>query len=115
MTMHVAGGKVTSMSAKSGEAVVDKLYAAGGTGRDVFSFVDFGTNRSMHVPAGQWGGGPSMAAGYVSVGIGNNLVFGGSDSSSFFFLSNIPSATVTVDGKAIIGSGALAMAPSRLR
>jgi hypothetical protein len=112
LTAHVVAGKVTSMHAKSGIAAVNTLYGSGGVGRDLLSFVDFGTNRSMKVPAtGQWGGGPSMAAGYVTMGIGSNLFFGGTDASPFFFLSNIPNATVTVDGKPLITSGTLGLTP----
>jgi aminopeptidase len=107
LTVHVAGGKVTSMSAKSGLAMVNKFYAAGGAGRDLFAYIDFGTNRSMRVPAGQWGPGPSMAAGYVTLALGSNLAFGGTDGSAFAFASNAPNATVTLNGKTIIANGAL--------
>jgi len=108
MKVRFAAGKVVAMSAASGISAVQKQYVAGGTGRDEFSFVDFGTNRSMHVPsAGEWGYGPSMAAGYVSAGFGFNANFGGSDRSPFFFGSNIPEATVTVDGKRLISAGSL--------
>jgi len=108
LTFHISNGKVTSMSAKSGLAEMNKMYQAGDAGRDEFSLVDIGTNRSMHVPAaGQLGAGPSMAAGYVTVGIGSNLFFGGNDRSSFAFESSVPNATVTVDGKRLVSGGAL--------
>lgn len=106
---HFVADKVTSMSATAGESAVREQYDVGGAGRDDFAFADFGTNRSMHVPSsGQWGPGPSMAAGYVTAGFGSNLFFGGTDSSSFAWSSNIPNATVTVNGKRLIGAGELA-------
>lgn len=109
LTLHIADGKVTSMSAQTGMDAVNKFYQAADAGRDAFAFVDVGTNRSMHVPAtGTWGPGPSMAAGYVTMGIGSNLGFGGSDRSSFAFSSNVPNATVTVGGKGLVSGGTLA-------
>jgi len=108
MTLHFANGKITSMSATSGKATLDKLYEAGDAGRDELATVDVGTNRSMHVPAtGAWGPGPSMAAGYVTLGLGNNLGFGGGDRSSFVFSSNVPNATITVNGKPLVSGGTL--------
>ena len=71
LTVHLVAGKITSMTAKSGMATVNKLYNVGGAGRDQFASIDFGTNRSMRVPAGQWGPGPSMAAGYITLAIGS--------------------------------------------
>jgi hypothetical protein len=50
-----------------------------------------------------------MVAGYVTAGLGNNLPQGGSDRSSLALSSNIPDATVTVDGKTIIAAGRLAI------
>ncbi len=86
---------------------MSKLYSAGGAGRDQFAYIDFGTNRSMRVPAGQWGPGPSMAARYMTLSIGSNLGFGGTDRSAFAFASNAPNATVTVNGKSLIENGTL--------
>ena len=107
MKITFKDGKVTSMHASGGGDEVAKFYASGGTGRDEFGWIDFGVNRSMTVPSGRWAYGPSMAAGYITAGVGNNVAFGGSDRSAFGFASNIPSATVTVDGKSIISAGKL--------
>ncbi len=108
LKLHFAAGKITSMSAPSGMSELNKLYQASDAGRDELATMDVGTNRSMHVPAtGEWGPGPSMAAGYVTLGLGNNLGLGGSDRSSFAFPSNVPNATVTVNGKPLVSGGAL--------
>jgi hypothetical protein len=48
-----------------------------------------------------------MPAGMITLGTGYDLFMGGSDASSFSFASNIPQATVTVDGKPIIAQGRL--------
>jgi leucyl aminopeptidase (aminopeptidase T) len=107
MTMHFAGGKLTSMHATGGGGMVRRFYDSGGTGRDLFGSADFGVNRSIRLPDGTWGNGPSMAAGYVTLSIGSNYGLGGTDRSSFYYGSNVPNATVTVGGKKIIDSGRL--------
>ena len=108
LTLHFVNGVMVSHTAKSGLAAFDKLYEAAGAGRDRFSFFDLGTNRSMHLPAGgQWGPGPSMAAGYISMGVGNDLAFGGTDASAFAFASGVRNATVTVNGKRLVLGGTL--------
>jgi aminopeptidase len=109
LTLRFAGGRMTSMRAASGGEPVQQAYASASAGRDEFAWADFGVNRSMRLPPGIWGAGPSMVAGYVTAGLGNNLPQGGSDRSSFAFSSNIPDATVTVDGETIINAGRLAI------
>ncbi len=108
LTLHFADGKITTMTAAGGMTELNKLYQAGDAGRDELATLDIGTNRSMHVPAtGTWGPGPSMSAGYVTMGLGNNLSLGGTDRSSFTFSSNVPNATVTVNGKPLVSGGTL--------
>ena len=108
LTLHMSAGRVTSQTVRTGSSEFERMYGAGGAGRDQLAFFDIGSNRSMHVPAaGQWGPGPSMAAGYVTIGIGNDLFLGGSNGSAFAFSSNVPNATVTVNGKTIVSNGTL--------
>jgi len=112
LTLRFSNGTMTSMNAKSGLATIKKYYATGGADRDKFAWLDIGVNRTMHVPASRlWGAGPSMAAGYLTIGTGNNLFFGGSLHSPFAPTSNVPNATVMLDGKAIVTNGALAATP----
>lgn len=108
MTFVFKNGKVSSMHATSGSEEVAKFYATGGSGRDELGWVDIGVNRSMTVPAGRWGPGPSMASGYISAGIGGNVVNGGTNRSVFGFASNVPNGTVTIDTKTVVNSGQLA-------
>jgi leucyl aminopeptidase (aminopeptidase T) len=109
MRVHVANGKVISMNAASGGSVVQQFYASSSPGRDRFGWADFGVNRSMTLGPGNWGAGPSMAAGFVTMGIGGDLTQGGSNHTSFLFASFVPNATVTVDGKPLISSGRLTL------
>lgn len=109
LTVRVVDGKIVSMHAKSGMTEVQRLYAVGGPGRDRFAYIDFGANRAMHVSStAQWGAGPSMVAGYVTVGLGNNSVVGGPDRSTFQLASNIPTPTVTTGSETLITAGTLA-------
>lgn len=108
MAFVFKNGKVTSMQAKNGSAEVEKFYASGGAGRDELGWVDIGVNRSMTVPAGRWGPGPSMASGYITAGIGGNVVNGGTNRSIFGFASNVPNGTITIDTKMVVNAGRLA-------
>ena len=107
MKVTFKNGAITSMHATTGGSEVAKFYASSGTGRNQFGWIDFGVNRAMSLPPARWAYGPSMAAGYITAGLGNNLAFGGTNRSAFGFASNIPSGTVTVDGKTVIASGKL--------
>lgn len=108
LKLHYVAGKMTSMSVGRGKATFDRYYSVGSSGRDELSWIDFGVNRSMKLPAAPtWGAGPSMAAGYVSLGLGYNKNFGGENASTFGFISSVPNATVTVDGRTIVRHGAL--------
>jgi leucyl aminopeptidase (aminopeptidase T) len=109
LTLRFVNGKATAMTAKSGLDAVMKFYAVGGTGRDRLGFIDIGTNRAMHVSStAQWGAGPSMAAGFVTIGIGANYALGGDDRSTFGFSSNVPTPSVTAGGTAVVNAGSLA-------
>jgi hypothetical protein len=55
--------------------------------------------------SGMWASGPSMAAGYVTLGLGSNSGFGGTNGSSFAFSSNAPNAMVSVGGNAVVIDG----------
>jgi leucyl aminopeptidase (aminopeptidase T) len=106
-TVHFVNGSMTTMQADSGFAAVQKAYDAATKGKDTFAWADFPVNRSIHLGPGTWGAGPSMAAGWVTAGIGYNLPQGGTNGSSFSLSSNIPDATVKVDGAVIISGGKL--------
>lgn len=107
LKMQFAGGKMTAIHADSGLATVRRTMAAATAGRDLFSWADIGVNRAMRVGDGDWGPGPSMAAGYLTVGVGSDVVFGGSNQSTFSWSSNIPKATISVDGQRIVSGGRL--------
>jgi aminopeptidase len=100
------GGKLASMSAKSGIEPLQALYDASGEGKDEFAGIDFGINSNVAIPAGSrmvaW-----VPAGMVTVGFGNNVWAGGSNNASFGLFGFIPGSTVEVDGKAVVKKGVL--------
>lgn len=114
MTLRFKNGKVVSMHAARGEDIVRRYYATGGAGRDELAYADFGVNRSMQVGAGNWGIGPSMAAGFVTMSIGGNFGLGGSNRSPFFFGSNVPNATVSVESTKVVVNGQLMPSSQKL-
>lgn len=105
-TLTVSGGKVVSMSARSGLEPLKELYDAAAAGKEVFGFVDIGINPSVrHAPGSRmlsW-----VPAGMVTVGIGDNRWAGGENSVPFGLNSFLPGSTLKVDGKAIVESGTL--------
>ena len=104
LTFHLAGGKLTSWTASSGRDVVDGYYKTGGTGKDDFTFADIGANPNIHYIEGT-ALNASMASGMVSLGVGNNLSIGGTNSSLFSAGGYVPDATVTIGGKTVVSGG----------
>jgi len=94
------------MSAKSGLEIYKQRYDAAGTGKDEFSFIDFGINPEVKIIPGSkmvaW-----MASGTVTVGIGNNKWAGGENISTYWSSFHLTDATVKVDGNGIVEKGVL--------
>jgi len=108
LTLEVTGGKVTGMTGSgAGYADFKAAYDAVADARkDVLSFIDFGINPNIKLPAnssvGTW-----VPAGSVTVGTGNNTWAGGDNLvpwSNILFLSG---STVTLDDKPIVDAGTL--------
>jgi aminopeptidase len=106
MRLEFKGGKLASMSAKSGLESLKKQYDASGAGRDVLGVIDFGINPGLKLP----GDKPIHAwsrAGMVTVVVGNNTWAGGTNQVPFGMSPYLPDATVAVDGKVLIQEGKL--------
>ena len=106
LTLHLAGGKLSSWTASSGRGAIDGYYKAAGSGKDEFTFADIGTNPNIHFIRGS-ALNASMASGMVSLGVGNNLSIGGTNSALFGAGGYIPDATVTIGGKTLVSRGRL--------
>jgi hypothetical protein len=72
--------------------------------KDEFSFVDFGLNPHLRLPAesqvGAW-----VPAGMVSVGMGANTWADGDNSVPYGLTAHLPGSTVTLDGEVLVERG----------
>jgi aminopeptidase len=106
LKLEIKGGKLASMTAKSGLEPLKSFYDAAGEGKDIFGVVDIGINPGINVPEGApvnvW-----ARAGAVTVGVGNNTWAGGDIRTPFAVNPEVPKATLTVDGKELVRDGKL--------
>lgn len=106
LILSVKGGKVVSMEAKAnGEGLLADFKAAA-EGKDRFGVIDVGVNPDVRPPAN----GKVltyMAAGMISVNVGNDTYAGGDDNTPYGLAGFLPGSTLTVDGKVIVEKGEL--------
>jgi leucyl aminopeptidase (aminopeptidase T) len=106
LTMLFKGGKLTSLTAKTGLEPLKAIYDVADSGKEDFAFVDLGINPDVKLKPGSkmvaW-----MPAGMLTVGIGNNVWAGGENKNSFSLASFLPGCTVKVDGKIVVDNGIL--------
>lgn len=106
LTLAYSKGKLTSMTAASNIDSLKARYDAAGGGRDQFGYIDIGVNPETKLPVGTgrivW-----TAPGAVTVGLGDNRGFGGTNASDFGLATQIGGATVKADGKMVVENGAL--------
>jgi leucyl aminopeptidase (aminopeptidase T) len=108
LTLEVTGGKVSGMTGSgAGYADFKAAYDAIPDARkDDLSFIDFGINPSIKLPAnstvGTW-----VPAGSVTVGTGNNTWAGGDNLVPWSAILFLPGSTVTLDDKPVVEAGTL--------
>jgi hypothetical protein len=82
------------------------LYDASSGGKEQFSYIDVGLNPDAKLPTNTgrivW-----MAPGGMTIGMGDNTGWGGTNVSSFGLAGSVDAATLSVDGKALIENGTL--------
>lgn len=106
LRLEFKGGKLTSMTAKSGLDPLKASYDAAGPGKDILSVVDLGINPSLKVPDDN----PIHAwskAGKVTLVIGNNTWAGGTNQVNFGLAPSSPGTSLSIDGKVLIQDGKL--------
>ena len=103
-TLVFKAGKLVSMSAKSGLERLQAFYDAAGAGKDEFAYVDLGVNPKLGAdsPILNW-----VRSGMITIGTGNNVWAGGSNSSPFGLSAFLPGCTLKVDRKPLIDKGKL--------
>jgi leucyl aminopeptidase (aminopeptidase T) len=99
-------GKLTDMRAASGLDRLKANYDAFAAGKEEFAFIDIGINPDVALAPNSrmvaW-----MPAGMVTVGTGNNLWAGGTNSNPFGINPFLPGSTLEVDGKVLVKNGQL--------
>ena len=101
------GGKLVSMTADAGLEPLKAQYdAVTDPRKDEFGLIDFGVNPAVHLPAGDKVGA-WMAAGNITVGVGNNTWAGGTNPTPYGWSGFIPGSTVQIDGREVIANGEL--------
>jgi leucyl aminopeptidase (aminopeptidase T) len=109
LRLEFKGGRLTSMTARSGLEPLKGLYDAAAKGRDIFGVIDVGFNPNVHIVPGSkmvaW-----MPAGMVTIAVGNNTWAGGKNTVNFGMAPFLPGSTLTVDGTVLVDGGALKVA-----
>jgi leucyl aminopeptidase (aminopeptidase T) len=106
LRLEFRAGRLVSMTGEGpGYAEFRAAYEAVRDARkDEFSFVDFGLNPHLKLPAGSQVGA-WVPAGMVSVGMGANTWADGDNSVAYGLTAHLPASTVTLDGKLLVERG----------
>jgi leucyl aminopeptidase (aminopeptidase T) len=98
-------GRLTSMTAAANLEGLKAAYDGAGGARDQFGYVDVGVNPETKLALGRgvvvW-----TVPGSVTVGLGDNRGFGGTNASEFGLATQIPGATLLADGVTVVENGA---------
>jgi leucyl aminopeptidase (aminopeptidase T) len=100
-------GKLTAMTAASGDDRLQAVYKAHSPGKEAFGAVDIGINPGVRAPAGSKLVS-FVAEGTVTVALGNNAWAGGDVGVAFGLSCHLPRCTLSVDGKPLVERGKLA-------
>jgi leucyl aminopeptidase (aminopeptidase T) len=106
LTLVFSKGKLTSMTAQPGLDALKALYDASSGGKDQFAYIDLGLNPEATLPTNT-GRVVWMAPGGVTIGLGDNTGWGGTNVSNFGLAGAVSSATLAADEKVLIENGTL--------
>jgi leucyl aminopeptidase (aminopeptidase T) len=106
LTLTFTKGKLASMTATSGLAPLQAAFDAATGAKDRFTAIDIGLNPEVNLPQNT-GRVVYMAAGALLVQLGDDQMLGGTNVSTINIGGQVPSATLTAGGKAVIDHGAL--------
>ncbi len=106
LTLAYSKGRLTSMTAGSNIDRLKARYEAAGGGKDQFGWLDIGLNPEVKLPVGTgrivW-----TAPGAVTVGLGDNRGFGGTNASDFGLSTQLGGATLKADANIVVEGGTL--------
>lgn len=96
-----SGGRLVGEAYRSGGGILPPLERREGQGHDQVSIVDFGLN--PNIKNAPWM--RDQRLGTVTVGVGANRFFGGTNGSSFRATLHLTGARVTIDGRTVLEGG----------
>jgi aminopeptidase len=107
LTIDVAGGNITSITATSGgDALLAAYNSASGDGRERLSILDIGINPAMQATPDSrvrtW-----VPAGMVTLVFGSDVWANGTNNAPFSLNPFLPGCTVTVGGTPVVENGTL--------
>ncbi|MGE0550548.1 MAG: aminopeptidase [Kofleriaceae bacterium] len=102
VTVTVAAGKITAITANAGWDAAKPRYDAAGPRKNEIGVIDFGINPAVRGPANfeSW-----VAAGTVTVTAGGNTWAGGSNKEPLVLDFKLRGATATLDGQPLVEAG----------
>jgi leucyl aminopeptidase (aminopeptidase T) len=106
LTLSYSAGRLTSMTATSNLEGLKAAYDSAGGAKDQFGYLDIGLNPETALPLGS-GQVVWTVPGSITVGLGDNRGFGGTNASEFGLATQLPQATLVADGATVIEKGAL--------
>ena len=106
LRLEFKDGRLTAMTARGDVTALKRRCDAAPPGHDVFSFIDVGINPNIRIPAGSRMVN-YMAAGAITVGMGDNSWAGGDNRVPFWVSAHLAGGTLTVDGEAVVERGEL--------
>jgi len=106
LTLVYSKGRLTAMTADSNLEGLKEAYDGSGGAKDQFGYIDIGLNPEARLPLGT-GRVVWMAPGAITLGLGDNRGFGGTNASEFGLATQLGGATLKADGVTVIESGNL--------
>ena len=101
---EMRGGHLTNFWYTEGQPAFETGFAQGGRGRDTISFLSVGLNSAL---APETPRVEDQEGGAVTLGVGGNQLYGGSNRCSFMSYIVMGEATVAVDGRPLVDRGKL--------
>jgi leucyl aminopeptidase (aminopeptidase T) len=106
LTLDVASGNITSITATSGDALIAAYRSAAGDGREQLTVLDFGINPALRATQDSrvrtW-----VPAGMVTFVFGFDGWANGTNRAAFGISAFQPGSTVMIDGRTIVENGML--------
>lgn len=106
LTLVYSKGRLTAMTADSNLEGLKEAYDGSGGAKDQFGYIDIGLNPEARLPLGT-GRVVWMAPGAITLGLGDNRGFGGTNASEFGLATQLGGATLKADGVTVIENGNL--------